>query len=66
MKTSKLIDEDLLIYQAVHALLDRLGPVEAARFLALPRKPRLESVQRHREWQDSLDKDTFFNEIFEA
>ena len=64
MTISKLIDEDQLVDQAVQALLEKLGPVETARFLALPTKRRTESVQRHREWQANLDKDIFLNELF--
>jgi len=38
--------------------------VEAIRFINLPKKRRLESVKRHREWQKLLNKDRFFDEVF--
>jgi hypothetical protein len=38
---------------------------EAIRFVNLPKKKKMESVRRHREWQKLLDKDRFFSEVFE-
>ena len=64
MKTSVLMDEDVLVRKAVHALMDDLGPVETQRFLALPVGAREESVRRHRKWQRQLRKDEFFDEVF--
>jgi hypothetical protein len=64
--TSTFADEEWLIAQAVDALVERLGPLEAIRFLAMPRKKRMESVERHRQWQSSLDKDAFFAKVFES
>ena len=45
-------------------LIEKLGPVEANRFLTLPKKKRLESVKRHQLWQSQLKKDDFFDKIF--
>ncbi|MFP4350801.1 MAG: hypothetical protein ACOC3W_10570 [Thermodesulfobacteriota bacterium] len=64
MKKSVFMEEEKLVEVAIEALLDRLGPVETNRFLTLPRKKRMESVKRHRQWQQQLDKDAFFNKIF--
>ena len=58
--------EEEVIRRAVEALVRALGPIEAARFLTLPRRSRLDSVARHRQWQDSLDKERFFAEVFGA
>ena len=58
------LQEDEVIQRAVNALVEALGPVEAARFLTLPRRRRLDSVARHHHWQDSLDKDRFFAQVF--
>lgn len=58
------LQEDEMIRRAVETLLRALGPVEATRFLALPRKRHLDSVQRHREWQDTLDQEVFFRQVF--
>ena len=58
------LQEDEVIQRAVNALVEALGPVEAARFLTLPRRRRLDSVARHHKWQDSLDKDRFFDQVF--
>ena len=58
------LQEDEVIQRAVNALVEALGPVEAARFLTLPRRRRLDSVTRHHQWQDSLDKDRFFDQVF--
>ncbi len=64
MRTATLMDEEQLVAKAVDVLFGQLGPVEASRFLSLPRGKRTESVRRHRSWQAGLDKDRFFNEVF--
>jgi hypothetical protein len=58
------MDEDLVIKKGVKALIKELGPVETIRFINLPKRKRLESVRRHRQWQRQLDKDGFFEEVF--
>ena len=64
MKAAKYIEENILIKKSIEILMKELGPVETIRFLNLPRKKRLESVKRHREWQKTLDKEKFFEEVF--
>jgi hypothetical protein len=64
MKESRYQPEEELIEKATTILLSQLGPAEALRFLTLPRRTRMESVARHRAWQQDLDKDTFFDEVF--
>jgi len=44
--------------------MKELGPIEASRFLTLPKKKRLESVKRHRQWQARLQKEEFFGRVF--
>ena len=58
------MNEEILIKKAVKVLIKELGPVEAIRFINMPKRKRLESVRRHREWQKLLDKERFFNEVF--
>lgn len=65
MKTSAFIPEDKLISRAIDALIESLGPVETSRFLTLPRQQRLESVKRHNQWQANLQKDEFFDIVFD-
>jgi len=64
VSTVKYMDEELVIKKGVEALIKELGPVEAIRFINLPKRKRVESVKRHRQWQKRLDKDLFFNELF--
>jgi hypothetical protein len=64
MKSPTLLPEEENIRRGVQALIKALGPIEAVRFLTLPRYRRLESVQRHRKWQATLDREEFFNEVF--
>lgn len=64
MKAIKYMDEELMVKKAIKALIMELGPVEANRFINMPRKKRIESVKRHREWQKHLDKDRFFDQVF--
>ena len=58
------MDEEIIIRKAMEALIKELGPVEAIRFINMPKKKKVESVRRHREWQKLLDKDRFFSEVF--
>lgn len=64
MKSVKYLDEEVVIKKAVEVLIKELGPVETIRFINIPKRKRLESVRRHREWQKLLDKDHFFDEVF--
>lgn len=64
MKTIKYMDEDVVIKRAVDALVKELGPVEAIRFINMPKRKRIESVKRHKEWQTTLNKTRFFDEVF--
>jgi hypothetical protein len=66
MKEHTYLQEDEMVRRAVDALLRDLGPVEATRFLTLPQRRRIDSVTRHRLWQDGLDRDSFFEQIFGA
>lgn len=64
MNTAKYIDEERVIRRGVEALVRELGPIEAIRFLNIPRKKRIESVKRHRKWQSTLVKDEFYAAVF--
>jgi hypothetical protein len=64
MKTVKYMNEDIVIRKAIEVLIKELGPIEAIRFINMPRKKRMESVKRHREWQKTLSKQRFFDEVF--
>jgi hypothetical protein len=64
MKASVFTDEEQLITKAVDVLVKELGPVEASRFLTLPRKKRVDSVKRHRQWQLQLQQSEFFDRVF--
>jgi hypothetical protein len=66
VKASVFTDEEQLITKAVDVLVRELGPVEASRFLTLPRKKRVESVKRHRQWQAQLQQEEFFDRVFGA
>jgi len=66
MKARIFTDEKQLITKAVNVLVNELGPVEASRFLALPKKKRIESVKRHRQWrgQGQIQQAEFFDRVF--
>ncbi len=66
MNTTQYLPEEELIEQALQALFKALGPVETMRFLRLPRTRRLDSVERHRQWQATLQQETFFNQVFDS
>jgi hypothetical protein len=65
MKTAQYTDEDVLVAKAIDALMRELGPVDTLRFVTMPKKKRMDSVRRHREWQKTLSKDDFFKVVFE-
>jgi hypothetical protein len=64
MRSVKYMGEEAVIKKAMEVLIKELGPVEAIRFINMPKKKRVESVRRHREWQKLLDKYRFFDEVF--
>ena len=64
MKLTKTIPDNDLMKKGIEILFRELGNVDAIRFLSIPREKRVESVKRHRNWQKTLNKDTFFDEIF--
>ena len=60
----RYLPEEQLVQKALEVLMATLGPVETTRFLALSREGRLESVERHRRWQETLERNAFFDEVF--
>ena len=64
MTLTKNISDKELIKKGTEILFKELGHVNATRFLAMPREERLESVERHRKWQEELDAVSFYNEVF--
>jgi len=64
MKAEKYLNEDDLVRKAVDILIQKLGPIETARFINITQKRRIESVKRHRQWQKQLSKDNFYDEVF--
>ncbi len=64
MKAEKYLNEEDLVRKAIDVLIQKLGPIETARFINIPQKRRIESVKRHRQWQKQLNKDKFYDEVF--
>lgn len=64
MSQHTIMNEELLIQKAVQVLIREFGPVEASRFLSLPQVKHQDSLKRHQDWQDKLDKEVFFDEVF--
>ncbi len=60
----RYMPEEQLIDQALKALTAVLGPIETMRFLTLPREKRIDSVEQHRQWQESLDRNIFYDQVF--
>ncbi len=61
--TKEISDKELMV-KGAEILFKELGSVDAIRFLSMPRPAREESVARHREWQRSLDKKSFYDQTF--
>ena len=64
MKAEKYMEEDDMVKKAISVLIKEIGPIETNRFINITRKKRIESVNRHREWQKLLNNDKFFDEVF--
>ena len=59
-----LMNETVLIEKAVQVLVREMGAVEAGRFLTLPQHKREESLKRHQDWQNGLEQEQFFDDVF--
>ena len=66
MKQGQYTKEDKLLKQGIDILMEKLGPIETSRFLSFPPQKRMESVKRHQKWQSNLDKNKFFDDLFES
>jgi hypothetical protein len=68
MNTSRFLNDEDLLKKAAEVLNQELGPVEACRFWALAMSNEgsetLDSVKAHHTWQETLDKESFFEEVF--
>lgn len=62
--TTQVMPEEKLVRKATELLVKKLGPLESSRFFSIPQKKRNESVKQHRDWQATLDKETFFKKVF--
>jgi len=60
---AKKLTEEELRQQAVRALTDRLGPVEALRFLALVSRETFDYQQWRREYFSDYDIDALLAEV---
>lgn len=58
------MDDEILLEKGVDALLKKLGPIDAIRFFNLAKAARTDSVRWHRDWQSTLDRNQFFDEVF--
>ena len=64
MKAVRYMNDEQVVQKGVELLINGLGPLEALRFINIPRKQRTESVKRHRVWQKNLDQQQFFDTVF--
>ena len=63
MKSMTLLEETTLVEKGVSLLMKNLGPIETQRFLSLSPRKRMDSVRRHRLWQQGLKKDEFLDRV---
>lgn len=66
MTHTKEISDRELMTKGAEILFKELGYVDTIRFLTMPKDQREESVQRHRNWQNSLDQKKFLDEAFKS
>ena len=61
-----LMNEEQLIKKAVQVLVREFGSVEASRFLSIPQHKHEDSLEHHKAWQNGLNKDVFFDDVFSS
>ncbi len=66
MSEHTYLQEEEMIRRAIHVLVKELGPIETTRFLTLSPRKRLDSVIRHRLWQEGLDREQFYDPVLGA
>ena len=64
MTTKMYLPEETMTQRGIEALMRALGPIETARFLALPRYRYADYVEWHRQWQETLDPAQFLDQVF--
>lgn len=64
MKVCHVLDDDVLAQRGVDILIEKLGAVEATRFISMTVNRRSNSIKRHRDWQSKLNKTAFYKEVF--
>lgn len=64
MITDSVLTEERLVQHGTDGLMPKLGLLETPRYLALTTPGGVESVDRHRAWQATLDKDACFDQVF--
>lgn len=64
MSLTQMMPDKELTKKVTEILFRELGYSDAIRFLSLPKEQKMESVERHRNWQNTLDNDNFYNDIF--
>jgi hypothetical protein len=64
MKSNNVIQENTLIHKALTVLIKNFGVLETNRFLSIINNKKIDSIKRHQNWQDQLNKDDLFKKIF--
>jgi hypothetical protein len=64
MKINTISTDDVLLQKAAFILTKELGAVDALRVFSIPRRRTVDSIKRHRKWQQSLNADVFFEDAF--
>ena len=64
MKNAQYMEEEAVIRKGIDLLIRELGPLEATRFVNIPREKKVDGVKRHRKWQEQLKKNEFFDAVF--
>lgn len=64
MREHSLLSEEPLITRAVQLLMREMGSIETTRFLTMAPNLRIESVKRHQQWQQNLEPEAFFDQVF--
>ncbi len=59
MKNAKYMDEENILEKGVDLLIKGLGLVQAIRFMNISKAFKMESVKRHRLWQNNWIKKNF-------
>ncbi len=63
MKNTRYMEKNKMVRRGIKALYRELGPVEAQRFISMTGSAKIDSVKKHREWQDTQEPEKLLKKV---